>query len=232
MNAPFERSPKPDLSPEHGELGVAFKTLTASKNYTPEYGEKVRESFRALVERLDPAQVRGYNYELAMQQLEGLRDFVWGGIDPIVRLFSPCIVASGAAMQKDKLEEWLDIACDEPTIKGHKKLIRRALEGEKAQIVRLQELANDVFNPKIQEKRNEDYRNKLRNEVLYEMAELGLWYSIQDIKKSRAGNDFHAGYQIFAGPVLMAFHKYVWLPYSEYYTKLAYNLRRGDGDLP
>lgn len=60
--------------------------------------------------RLDPAQVRWDNYELAMQQLDGLRDFLWGGIDPIVRLFTPC-EANGTAMQGNNLKSWLDIAC-------------------------------------------------------------------------------------------------------------------------
>jgi hypothetical protein len=230
MNAPFERFPKPDLSLEHGELGAAFEALTESKDYTPQYGEKVHDSFRALVERLDPAQVRWDNDELAMQQIESMRDFVWGGIDSVVRLLTPCIAASDAAMHENNLEDWLDIACDEHTIKGHKKLIRRALEGENAEIVRLQELANDVFNPKTQENKNEDYRNKLRDNTLYPMADLGLWHFIEEIKKARTGNDYHAGFRISAGPVLMAFHKSVWLPYNEYYTKLAYNLRRGDGD--
>jgi hypothetical protein len=118
MNAPFERSPKPDLSLEHGELGDAFNALVGSRSFTTEYGEKVRESFRTLVVRLDPAQVRWDNYELAMQQLDGLRDFLWGGIDPIVRLFTPCTEANGTAMQGNNLESWLDIACDEKTIKG------------------------------------------------------------------------------------------------------------------
>jgi hypothetical protein len=116
--------------------------------------------------------------------------------------------------------------------KGHKKLIRRALEGETAEIVSLQELANDVYNPKTQKTKNEDYRDKLRDETLYPMADLGLWCFVEEIKKSKAGNDYHAGFRISAGPVLMAFHKRVWLPYNEYYTKLAHILRAGDGDAP
>ncbi|MGY4600533.1 hypothetical protein ACVWXL_008279 [Bradyrhizobium sp. GM22.5] len=227
MNAPFERSPKPDLSLEEGALGEAFGALAKSQYFTPEYAEKVRDSFGKLVVRLDPAQVRWDNYELALQQLDGLRDFLWGGVDPIVRLMTPCSEASGTAMQGNNMESWLDIACDEKTIKGHKKLIRRALEGETSEIVSLQELANDIYNPKTQKKKNEDYRDKLRDETLYPMADLGLWRFVEEIKKSKAGNNYHAGFRISAGLVLMAFHKQIWLRYSEYYTKLAHILRAG-----
>jgi hypothetical protein len=231
MNAPLEPSQdpsEPSLSLDEGELGLAFAKLADCPGFSAKYEVRVSESFKALGERLSASgKVDFGNYDLALQQLEGLRDFLWGGLDPIVRLYMPLEVKGGFELNEKQLEKWLDIACDEQTIKGHKKLIRRALEGTTAAIVRLQELANDMFDPAAQTKCNDEYRDKLRNESLRPMADIGLWKWIEDIQISKnTGKEFHAGYEIYAGPVLIAYHKHVWLPYTEYYADLAAKIRR------
>jgi hypothetical protein len=228
MNAhePSPEPSEPSLSLDQGELGNAFERLAECPGFSAKYEVRVSESFKALGERLSASgKVDFGNYDLALQQLEGLRDFLWGGLDPVVRLYMPLEVKDGIKLDERSLEKWLDIACDEQTIKGHKKLIRRALEGTTAAIVRLQELANDIFEPATT--RNAEYRDKLREETLEPMADIGLWNWIEDIQISKTtGNEFHAGYEIYAGPVLMAYHKHVWLPYTEYYADLAAKIRR------
>jgi hypothetical protein len=224
MNAPFER--KPSLSLDDGELGDTFRKLPECKGYTERYGATVRDKFEKLKTRLDPKVLDTKNYELGLQQLEGLRDFVWGGLDPVVRLYMPLLEKGrGIELYGENLESWLDLACDEPTIKGHKKLVRRKLEGSTAKKVSLQELANDVYNPKSQKKRNDDWRDKLRLEVIEPMGNLGLWMWFEEMKTSKKNTQYHAGWEITAGPVLMAYHKHVWLPYTELYAAEAIALQ-------
>jgi hypothetical protein len=153
MNAPFSPDKQPLLSLDSGVLGDKFKELSKLPGFSQHYGDLARESLETFQARMDLASVDFSNYELAVTQLDGLRDFEWGGLDFIVRLYMPLHVRDGIKMPKKQLEASLDIACDEKTIKGHKKLIRRFLEGPSAKKVSLQELANDYFNPKSQEKK-------------------------------------------------------------------------------
>jgi hypothetical protein len=216
MNAPFSPDKQPLLSLDSGVLGDKFKELSKLPGFSQHYGDLARESLETFQARMDLASVDFSNYELAVTQLDGLRDFEWGGLDFIVRLYMPLHVRDGIKMPKKQLEASLDIACDEKTIKGHKKLIRRFLEGPSAKKVGLQELANDYFNPKSQEKKNSDYRDKLRDDVLPHMADIGLWQWIENTKVSeRTKVSFHAGFEITAGPVLKDYQAQVWLPYTE-----------------
>ena len=181
-------------------------------------------SLEALHARLNPdVHISSDNYELALQQLDGLRDFVWGGIDPLVRYLVPRIVKRGNEIDPEHLNECLEIACREETVKGHKKLIRRALDANKS--AGLNELASDVYNPAS--KQYGQYRRRLRNDVLYRMQDIGLWVVAEiEMKKSKSGGKYHPGYNISAGPVLMSFHRHFWLPYAERYLRFACNLQQ------
>lgn len=227
MNAPSSPDKQPLLSLDSGVLGDKLEELTKLPGCSQDYVDLIRESFETFQARMDLARVDFSNYELAVTQLDGLRDFAWGGLDFIVRLYMPLHVLDGIKMPKKRLEALLDIACDERTIKGHKKLIRRFLEGSSAKKVGLQELANDYFNPKSQEKSNSDYRDKLRDDVLEPMAEIGLWQWIENLKvSSRTKASFHAGFEITAGPVLKEYQAQVWFPYAELLTNAQAALRQ------
>jgi hypothetical protein len=200
------------------ELGKAFKALTERQDLPAGYCGTVKRKFAALAVRMNPELSRN-NEELRQQQIDALRDFLWGGLDPVVRLFMPLLVERGPQMHPDHLEECLDVACSEVIIKGHKKLIRRFLE---AKPVGLGELANDVYNKVSQKAKNDELRKRLKNNAAYGMRDIGLW-NVPDVndKKSKIGGSYHPGYNISAGPVLMAFHEQVWMPFTVYFNYLA-----------
>ena len=178
------------------------------------------ESLASLHSRLNPDQVSKDNFELALQELDGLRDFVWGGLDPLARYLVPRVLTRGNQIDAEHMRECLEIACDEQTIKGHKKLIRRTLAGK---TVGLNELASDVFNPSSD--KYDSYRKRLRDDILYRMKDIGLWDLAEVMmKESKNGGKYHPGYNISAGPVLMSFHKHIWLPYIRRYSKLTQEL--------
>src|SRR4051812_22708017 len=70
-------------------------------------------SLKALHARLNPDQVHKENFELALQELDALRDFTWGGLDPLVRYLVPLVVPTGRDIDPDHMNECLDEACEE-----------------------------------------------------------------------------------------------------------------------
>ena len=127
-------------------------------------------------------------------------------------------------MDPEHLEECLKIGCDERTIKAHKKLVRRGLARPPGS-AGLIELATDVFNPKTAEFK--DYRDRLRDNILYRMRDIGLWH-VGDVqmKQGKNGTPYHPGYVITAGPILMAFHKHILGPYTAWYQQFMSDLLR------
>jgi hypothetical protein len=230
--------------------------LVAPKNWQDleaEIEEHVK-GLKKLHARLDPGQVSRNNYSLALQQIDALGDFVWGGLDPFIRFLAPLVVPSAQALDSEQMEEFLEIACDEYTIKGHKKLLRRCLDAEgrviaggleaaeleSAACVSAQELADDVYAPKSDDgndadvdapkkDKNEAYRKRLVEDVMFRMRDIGVWtVPPVTLKKSKRGGQYHPGYSICAGPVLMAFNTHLWVPYQERYHALACRLHQAD----
>ena len=178
------------------------------------------DSLSNLTARLDEGQVSQDDLELAMHQLEALRTFLWGGIDPMVRFCVPRMLPHGPEMHPEHMEDCLKTGCDEYVVKGHRLIMRRSLDDS---AVSLTDLAKEVFNPKSKE--YGDYRKRLRENILYPMRDIGLWDYVEgETKKSKTGNDYHTGFRITAGPVLMAFHRHIYMPWSKRYAKLACKL--------
>jgi len=193
--------------------------LDVPQNHDAEIAAHVA-SLDWLTAKLDESQVSDDDLELALHQLEALKVLTWGGVDPMVRFCVPRLLPHGPEMHPDHLEECLDIACDEYVVKGHRLIIRQYFQGKTASLT---DLAREVFNPKTQE--YGDYRKRLRDNVLYRMRDIGLWSYVEgNWKKSKNGNDYHPGFDITAGPVLMAFHRHIYMPWAERHTKLACKL--------
>ncbi len=103
------------------------------------------DSLSNLTARLDEGQVSQDDLELAMHQLEALRTFLWGGIDPMVRFCVPRMLPHGPEMHPEHMEDCLKTGCDEYVVKGHRLIMRRSLDDS---AVSLTDLAKEVFNPK------------------------------------------------------------------------------------
>ncbi|BCH05741.1 hypothetical protein MesoLj131b_77400 (plasmid) [Mesorhizobium sp. 131-2-5] len=177
-------------------------------------------SLKTLHDKLDESQISETDVELGLHQLEALKAFTWGGLDPMVRFCVPRLLTHGPAMHPDHMKDCLEVACDEYVVKGHRLIIRRFLQGRS---VSLTDLAREVFNPKSPE--FGDFRKRLKENVLYPMRDIGLWdYVERELKKSRNGNDYHPGFDITAGPVLKKFHRYIYMPWGLRHAKVGCKL--------
>lgn len=158
------------------------------------------------------------NVGLALHQLEFLRAYIWAGLDPVVHFCIPGLMLRDRAATGAFVTSRLKIACDEYTVKGSRLIMRRSL-AEPAETVSLSELAKEVFNPQSDE--YGDYRRRLRDNIASRMQDIGLW-NVVDLGRQRAGNgnEYHGGYEIGAGPVLLAFHQHIYEPYSIRLAKL------------
>ncbi|MER9387794.1 hypothetical protein [Mesorhizobium sp. M0435] len=177
-------------------------------------------SLEPLHDKLDEKQISGTDVELALHQLEALKAFTWGGLDPMVRFCVPRLLSHGPDMHADHMKDCLKVACDEYVVKGHRLIMRRFLQGAH---VSLNDLAKEVFNPQTQE--FGDYRKRLRENVLYPMRDIGLWDYVEgELKKSKNGNDYHPGFHITAGPVLKLFHRHIYMPWGLSHSKFVCKL--------
>jgi hypothetical protein len=167
------------------------------------------------------------DFELAMHQLEARKLLMWGKLDPFVRFCRPLLLKNGPALSAIELKANIDQAVDEYVLKGTRLVIRRSLDNEE---VSLNELAKEVFNPKSKE--FSDFRARLRDTVLYKLADIGLWTFTEEMATSkRTGKEFHKGFKIVAGPVLWAFHRHIYMPWSIRHAEFACRLlakRRGE----
>jgi hypothetical protein len=175
-------------------------------------------TLRELEERLAPeSQVTTNNIELAYHQLEFLEQASWGGIDPIVQFCVPLILKHGPQMDPEHMTECITIGCDEFVKKASALILRRTFERRS---VGLQEIVDEVYYIK-KSAAYSDFRKKLKNNVLYRMRDIGLWNVIEhDDRISKNGVKFHAGFEITAGPVLLAFHDHVYMPYARRRAKV------------
>lgn len=166
--------------------------------------------------------------ELAMHQLEARKLLMWGQLDPFVRFCVPLLVTNGSKIAADELNASIDQAVDEYVLKGTRLVMRRSLDNKEAS---LNELAKEVFNPKSKE--FGDFRTRLRDTVLYKLADIGLWTFTEEMATSkRTGKEFHNGFKIVAGPVLWAFHRHVYMPWSIRHAEVACRLlaKRKEGN--
>lgn len=153
-----------------------------------------------------------------MSQLSWNRSSSWAGIDPLVRFFKP-LLEHGPEMDTEHMEECIDIACDEHTKKASSYIIRRTLEKK---IVHLGELADEVYN---KPEDNREYRKKLRLNILYRMRDIGLWKVVEhDNLLGKNKVKYHGGFDITAGPVLLAFHRHIYMPHARRRTTVACKL--------
>jgi hypothetical protein len=173
-----------------------------------------------LQEKVDPELFNSDDIELCLHQLEILRLFIWSkGLDPFIRFYARRFVRKGEKMADEHFEKCIDIANDEYAMNGTRLLIRRFLEGES---VTLNELVENVFRPKSKD--YSDYRKRLRDNILLQMEAIGLWSYTEEIKTSKSGGSYHAGYHVTAGPTLLAFHRHVYIPLAKMQTKFACKL--------
>lgn len=170
----------------------------------------------SLEAKLDPRNQVSDDIELALHQLETLKLFIWGALDPLVRFCVPRLLEHGPQMHSDHLNECLKVGFDEYVVKGHRLLMRRSLGGK---FVSLTEMAKEVFDP--QSKEYGDYRERLRDNVLFLMRDIGLWSFTEGTALSRKGKPFHTGFQITPGPILLAFHRHIYVPWSIRQAKFA-----------
>jgi hypothetical protein len=186
---------------------------SANSHISPEQDKAIAAfaaNLEGFAEKLDEEQVCLDNPELAFHQLEALSVFTWGGIDPLVRFYVPRFLPNGPQMHPDHLEECLQIACDEYVVRGHRLIMRRYHAGKTAS---LNDLAKEVYNPKRPE--FGDFRKRLRDNVLFRMKDIGIWDYVEgERRKSKSGNEYHPGYAITAGPVLIAFDRYMYIPWA------------------
>ena len=146
----------------------------------------------------------------ALHQLAAVNIFIWRELDPLVRFCVPRLLKHGPEMHPDHLEECLRIAFNEYVLRGHRLLMRRTLRGVTTSLT---EMTKEVFVPKSKE--YGDYRERLRNNILFRMRDIGLWdFTEEPEKKSKNGGLFHAGFKITAGLILLAFHKHIYMPWS------------------
>ncbi len=164
--------------------------------------------------RLDPVRYMTGNFELDLHRKESVALFIWRELEHVVRFYVSRVLPHGAQMDPEHLEEGLKETFDEYTMRVHRLLLRRMLEGK---TVALNEIVREVFNPKTDE--YSDFRKRLRNNVLFLMRDLGLWNVEEEMLISkRTGNRFHAGFRISAGPALMAFNRLVYVPWTIRHT--------------
>jgi hypothetical protein len=120
----------------------------------------------------------------ALHQLAAVNIFIWRELDPLVQFCVPRLLKHGPQMHRDHLGECLDIASDEYVLKGHRLLMRRTLRGKTTS---LNEMAQEVFVPKSKE--YGDYRERLRDNYLFRMRDIGLWDFTEE-KKFRKTADY------------------------------------------
>jgi hypothetical protein len=169
--------------------------------------------------KLDPRNQVSDDIELALHQLEALKIFIWRELDPLVRFCVPLLLQHGRQMHAEHLQECLDLAFDEYTVKGHRLLMRRTLAGKTASLT---EMAKEVFNPKSKE--YGDYRERLRDNILFRMRDIGLWEFTEESGISKNGGLYHAGFKITAGPILLAFHRHVYITWAKQHAMFTYEL--------
>jgi hypothetical protein len=164
------------------------------------------------------------DFELAMHRLEARKLLVWGQLDPFVR-YCLAPILGGKPLPAADLEEALKQATDEYVLKGMRLVFRRTKEGKS---VGLAEVAKEVFNPKSNE--HGDFRERLREKVLYRMAEIGLWSFTEETGISNKGTPFHAGFKIVAGPVLLAFNRHIYMPWAIRHAEIECELLKNRGE--
>ena len=163
------------------------------------------------------------DFELAMHQLEARKLLVWGQLDPFVRFSLPLVVRN-ASIDPDELNKSLDQASDEYVLKGTRLIFRRTKEKKE---VGLNELAKEVFNKKSKD--YGDFRERLRENILYKMADIGLWSFTEEMGVSKKGAQFHKGFKIVAGPVLLAFNRHIYMPWAIRHAEIACRLLKERG---
>ena len=169
-----------------------------------------------LEEKLDPSHQMTGNLELDLHRLEALRIYIWRELEQLVRLLTPLVVERGGEMHEDHMKDCLKIAFDEYVVKAHRLLLRRTLEGK---TVSLTDVAKEVFITDLKE--FGDFRARLRDNYLPRMRDIGLWSFEKEHGVSKNGGDYHKGFKIQAGPILMAFHKHIYVVWAKQQTLFA-----------
>jgi hypothetical protein len=190
-------------------------------------GDSVDTAIASFVESLNLENILSPDtddFELAMHQIEARKLLVWGQLDPFVRYSLPLIVGGKPPLAAD-LDEALDQAVDEYVLKGTRLIVRRTREGK---TVGLTEVTKEVFNPKSKE--YGDFRERLREKVLYKMAGIGLWTFTEETGVSSKGTEFHKGFKIVAGPVLLAFNRHIYMPWAIRHAEIACQLLKKRGE--
>jgi hypothetical protein len=169
---------------------------------------------------LDPASLSD-DLELALLQLDAKKLIMWGvGLDAVIRRLVPTVLEHGPKMDEEHLDECIDIAVDEFTIKGHGLILRRSKEQK---VVSLGEMTREVFSP--EDKRHDEFRKSLRDDVMYRMRDVGLWsFREKNGLLSKNGEPYHAGWDLWAGPILLEFHRLVYMKWSLIYAETACKL--------
>jgi hypothetical protein len=161
-----------------------------------------------LEQRLDPkTSGASEDPELAAHELEWHLKHTWTVLEDLAYFFVPRFVPNGPKLEKEYIAEVLAEAMDEKKIVALKLSLRRSLVNRTCT---LNDLVRAVHKPPSKEYGG--YRKSLKA-VVYGFEQIGLW----DVKRRigiRKSKEQVIEFTIEAGPLLWAFHRHVYLPWS------------------
>jgi hypothetical protein len=158
---------------------------------------------------------------LAIHQFESRSITLWGkALDKFVRQYLALCPVDNMPLDEEELKERFKVAFDEKTQPLTRYLLKVALRGGKP--LSLAQLAARRHKPHTNCFRK--LQRNLLHSTAFPMRDLRLWTVHTHWRVLRNGKTDVSHYEFSAGPGLLAFHKYVYLPWrirqiEKFYTQ-------------
>ncbi|MGD9828000.1 MAG: hypothetical protein AB7E70_02950 [Hyphomicrobiaceae bacterium] len=173
---------------------------------------QIREMIRDLkLEEIAGLSVEGSeDIDLAIHELESRSIVLWGvALERFLKSYLRTYPLGDLALDEEEFEERFKVAFDEGTQPMTRHLLKTALAGGGP--LSLAQLAARRYKPNTSSFRKLQ-RHMLRA-IVCPMRDLRLWSVAVNERQLAGGKMAIAGYEISAGPALLAFHKLVYLPW-------------------